>query len=237
MVRIKKTGKESELKRKARREYLQGGPKGEEDKNVKRRRKEEKSSTDVAVGKKRKGAGVVQGGSGTVDAGTVKQRKVETAQEAKVLWEKLRNKKNLEKGGENSLVAQLIKLLEGDLPGYALRHDTSRIIQWTLKSGSKDQRREVMQDLIPHIVSLSGERYGRHVVLSALVAGRATRAETLAMFDKFRGNVQTMSKSVFSSEVLDCFYQTAANSAQKKALCIELLHGTQQSFNLNSFFR
>ncbi|KAJ8907403.1 hypothetical protein NDN08_007515 [Rhodosorus marinus] len=184
--------------------------------------------------KKRKRTDSNEKDAGEKQAKSPKALRIETAQEAKKLWEKLRNRKEKDKGSDTELVAKIIDVLRGDLNGFSHRHDTARIVQWVLKCGNREQRSEVVQGLLPHVLPLSSDRYGRHVVMSALTKGRASRGEVLAIYERFRGNVYSMCKNNLSAEVLDMFYQMNTTSGQRKELCIELLHGKEGKL-LSSF--
>lgn len=87
----------------------------------------------------------------------------ELVMKGKLIWEKLRNNKNGKEEGYG-MVEKMISLFKGKMMELASKHDASRMLQWMISSGSKDQRSVVIEELVPNVILLSKVQYGQFLV-------------------------------------------------------------------------
>ncbi|KAJ3161424.1 hypothetical protein HDU86_007206 [Geranomyces michiganensis] len=88
-------------------------------------------------------------------------------QEAKAIWETLRQKK-LSARDRKSEMKALMDLVRGKVKDVIFKHDASRIIQCALKYGDQKQRDEIAGELKGHYAELSKSMYGRFIISKIL---------------------------------------------------------------------
>ncbi|KAJ3179868.1 hypothetical protein HDU87_002436 [Geranomyces variabilis] len=88
-------------------------------------------------------------------------------QEAKAIWETLRQKK-LSARDRKSEMKALMDLVRGKVKDIIFKHDASRIIQCALKYGDQKQRDEIAGELKGHYAELSKSVYGRFIISKIL---------------------------------------------------------------------
>jgi pumilio family protein 6 len=74
------------------------------------------------------------------------RRHADIVNEAKILWNKLRVKTNTPEETQE-LMDKLMSLITGKVNEIALQHDASRIVQAAIQFGSKEQRKELLQEI------------------------------------------------------------------------------------------
>ncbi len=72
----------------------------------------------------------------------------------KVGWNEARVK-NLPKDKREEIIRQMSTQLVGKVSQVTLRHDTSRAVQCVLQFGTKDQRKKILDELLPKIVEVN----------------------------------------------------------------------------------
>jgi pumilio family protein 6 len=74
------------------------------------------------------------------------RRHADTVADAKVLWNKLRQKSNTTEETKD-LMEQVMKLIRGKVNEVALQHDASRVVQAAIQFGSDEQRKELLTEI------------------------------------------------------------------------------------------
>ena len=74
------------------------------------------------------------------------RRHAESVTEAKVLWNKIRQKTNTKEDTKN-IMDKLMELIRGKIREIALQHDASRVVQAAIQFGSDEQRKEILQEI------------------------------------------------------------------------------------------
>lgn len=74
------------------------------------------------------------------------RRHAETVNDAKVLWNKLREKSNTQEKIKE-LMEQTMTLIRGKVNEIALQHDASRVVQAAIQFGNEEQRRELLKEI------------------------------------------------------------------------------------------
>ena len=143
----------------------------------------------------------------------------ELAKTSKSAWERLRLKKG-DPGKRGVLIGQLLDSLEGKLHLFALRHDTSRVIQTMVKFGSETQVSQILQELKNHIVPISKTRYSKFLITSLLRGGTAKqRAEIIS---EFSSHVRELLRHTEGGQILELAYNEFANKEQRREIHLEI---------------
>ena len=131
----------------------------------KRKEKHISSSSSQTKKKQKKGGGTHDGkkkavvaedsGSNSAKRRQLKKerqshrRHADVVAEAKLIWNKLRLKEGSSSSDEKkSLMDTLMTLIRGKIYDIALQHDASRVVQAAIQFGSKDQRKEILDELL-----------------------------------------------------------------------------------------
>ena len=143
----------------------------------------------------------------------------ELAKSSKFAWEKLRLKKGDPEKRE-ALVGQLLRSLEGKLHLFALRHDTSRVIQTMLKYGNESQIALILEELKKHIIPICKTRYSKFLITSFLKNGTSQiRAQIIS---EFSSHVRELLRHSEGGQVLELAYNDYANKEQRREIHLEI---------------
>lgn len=74
------------------------------------------------------------------------RRHAETVSQAKLLWNKLRQKSNTPDDTKN-LMIEVMELIRGKVNEIALQHDASRVVQAAVQFGNQEQRKELLDEI------------------------------------------------------------------------------------------
>ena len=74
------------------------------------------------------------------------RRHAETVSEAKLLWNKLRQKSNTP-DDTKKLMVEVMELIRGKVNEIALQHDASRVVQAAVQFGNQEQRKELLDEI------------------------------------------------------------------------------------------
>jgi pumilio family protein 6 len=97
-----------------------------------------------------------------------RQKNFNLIQEATKLWESLRQS-NTPKEKKQQLVSQILEICDDRVADLAGSHTASRIIQSCVKHGSPEHRLIIQNQLLPKIIELSKNPYGRFIVSKLIV--------------------------------------------------------------------
>ena len=96
------------------------------------------------------------------------RKHAEAVIEAKKIWNKLRLKANT-KEEVREMTKELMDLMRGKVHEIALQHDAARVVQAALQFGTKEERKEVMEELCEaSLFELSKNQYAHFVVLKGI---------------------------------------------------------------------
>jgi len=143
------------------------------------------------------------------------------AQEAKIVWEKIRLKDGSKEDERTALIEELLIKLKGHILTLCVKHDASRVIQTCLKYGTEQHRTDMYNELRDGLTDLSKEKYGRVIVKKLFMyCTKPIKAEIIQ--EKIIGNVRQLMSHKDASNIVEHAYSLVANSQQKGALLSEL---------------
>jgi len=147
------------------------------------------------------------------------------AKESKKIWETLRRRK-LDPTERQSQVEKVLNLWKGNLKKACLRPDTCRVIQSVIKYGSEQQRAFLVTSLLGDVIELAKDRYGHFILLK--IFRYCTKEQIDEVVSAFRGQLVSLMKNSYSSDVVDFLYQAVANTQQKRILLHEMYCGNER---------
>ncbi|KAI6653271.1 Pumilio domain-containing protein [Oopsacas minuta] len=143
----------------------------------------------------------------------------ELAKKTKSYWEKLRLKK-YDSSKREELIGQLLHELAGKIHLFALRHDTSRVIQTMVRYGNEDQLSRILEELKSHIVLICKTKYSKFLVTSFLKNGNPKqRAQIINLF---LGHVRELLRHTEGGQVLELAYNDYANKDERREILLEI---------------
>ena len=99
------------------------------------------------------------------------RRHADTVVDAKVLWNKLREKSNTPKDTKE-LMEQVMTLIRGKVNEIALQHDASRVVQAAIQFGNEEQRKELLKEICAEgaagLAELSKIQYAHFICLKVI---------------------------------------------------------------------
>ena len=99
------------------------------------------------------------------------RRHADTVGDAKVLWNKLREKSNTPKDTKE-LMEQVMTLIRGKVNEIALQHDASRVVQAAIQFGNEEQRKELLKEICAEgaagLAELSKIQYAHFICLKVI---------------------------------------------------------------------
>ncbi|KAJ3019905.1 hypothetical protein HKX48_001629 [Thoreauomyces humboldtii] len=143
-------------------------------------------------------------------------------QEAKMIWEKLRQKKISAKERQVEMEA-LMKLIRGKVKDVIFKHDASRVVQCALKYGNQKQRDEIADELKGHYADLSKGTYGRFII-SKILQYCSPEFRALVLKD-FNGKIRKIIKHKEAALILEEAY--SQSNGKQKAQLLEEFYGPE----------
>merc|ERR1719506_451886 len=142
------------------------------------------------------------------------------AQQAKVLWEKVRVKE-LDSTTRSALITDLLTKLTGHIQALCLKHDASHIVQTCLKYGTKPQCSQICQELMGSVRSLCKSKYGKTLVKKLLTySPAATRAQILS--SELSGHILELVTHKEAAEIVEYLFTDIANAEQRNSILCEM---------------
>ncbi|KAI8921330.1 armadillo-type protein [Powellomyces hirtus] len=138
-------------------------------------------------------------------------------QEAKGIWEKLRQKKLSPEEREVQMDA-LMDLIRGKVKDIIFKHDASRIIQCAIQYGNQKQKDEIASELKGHYAELSKSMYGRFIISKIL--GYCSKEYRGLVIKDFYGKITKLVRHKEASIILEEAY-CQSNSAERSKLLEE----------------
>lgn len=161
-------------------------------------------------------------GAGNQSVGDEHSMKVWRVAESKKIWETLRLRK-LDLKERHSLIEKILDLWKGNLKKACLRPDTCRVIQSVIKYGNEHHKSILIHSLFQDVTELAKDRYG-HFILVKLFR-YCTKEQIDEVVSLFRGQLVSLMRNKYASDVIDFLYQAVANAEQKRILLQELYCG------------
>ncbi|KAK0412801.1 hypothetical protein QR680_006418 [Steinernema hermaphroditum] len=147
-----------------------------------------------------------------------KKPEVPLMQESKQFWEKIRSSKTSE-AERTKLLTKLVETIRGKIPALAFNHATSRVIQAILKSGSKDLRDAVFEELNPELLRLMKSKFGKHIYVKLL--RMADESKRRIMFDALNGHCVRLLKNTDGAVCLESIFNDFASAEQRFRIASE----------------
>lgn len=151
------------------------------------------------------------------------QRKSQNAQfsvnqDAKRIWEELREATCT--GAQRiSLVSRLHQMVQESVMTIVRSHDMSRVCETLYELGSGQVRDSIFSEIRGELLSLSRDKYARHLLLAVLKYGPGEHKTAVGQC--FRGRVVGSSGHKFSGEVLETYYRDCATPDQRQRILME----------------
>ncbi|KAM6545096.1 hypothetical protein CsatB_025832 [Cannabis sativa] len=147
-------------------------------------------------------------------------------QELAHLWEKMRVR-NIGKEDRAKLITEALQKMKGKIAEIAGSHVSSRVLQTCVKYCSKSENDAVFEELQPHFLTLSSNKYGVHLVKKML--DNASKKQLAVVISSLHGHVAQLLRQVVGSDVIEHAYQLG-NATQKQELLMELYSVELQIF-------
>ncbi|KAM6988395.1 pumilio homolog 3-like [Tautogolabrus adspersus] len=138
---------------------------------------------------------------------------------AKRVWGELR-RKNCENDVKKKLMKEVHDLIRGKIKQMAFAHDSVRVLQFFIQSGSHEQRKEVFDELKDDTIGLCKSQCGKHVVKKLLMYGN--KELLAAVMLTFKGHVSQMLRHAAASSIIEYAYNDKAVLGQRLMLTEEL---------------
>ncbi|XP_078445126.1 pumilio 24 isoform X2 [Wolffia australiana] len=147
-------------------------------------------------------------------------------QELALLWEKMR-RRNIAKEERSKLVSEALRKMAGKMAEIASSHVSSRVLQTCVKYCSQAEKETVFSELHTHLLTLSRNVYGVHLVKKML--DTATKKQLDGFISSLHGKVSSLLRHMVGSVVVEHAYQLG-NASQKQSLLAELYSPELQLF-------
>ena len=143
--------------------------------------------------------------------------------EVKALWEQGRQAvADNDKAERDRIVASLMTMCKGRMHDLIFKHDSSRVVQFMIKSGKDDDRICILEELKPHLYDLAFSKYGRFVITKFLKYVAASRALIREALLKSPYSVKKTVLNREASEILEEVFTQFSNMTQKTELVSNL---------------
>ncbi len=129
----------------------------------------------------------------------------EAVQQAKVLWNTLREKKykgNTLKKEREKLATELLGIIKGKVLSICFKHASSRVVQCAISNApAPKDRLSIIGELKGHIVDISKSKYGYFLVVKLIKTSRS-KEEVMALVKELRGNMSRLSQHAVGGAVV-----------------------------------
>ncbi|XP_043281612.1 pumilio homolog 3 [Venturia canescens] len=136
----------------------------------------------------------------------------EPSLEAKLVGEKLR-RADCKPKERVKLTNKLYDLLKGNLNKAVFTHDLSRVVQWLLKFGNEEIRKNVMDELKPSVLAMFQSKYAKNCLKNAMKYGNNEIHKHIV--GECYGNVVKLVSHSVSSPLIDYVYNNYASDLNK----------------------
>lgn len=141
-------------------------------------------------------------------------------QRIKVLWEKLRNKKQgLPKSARDHLCDEIWSLCKDIIFDLVMKHDASRVVQTLVKYCSRERRDVIVQSLKGQYYRLATSSYGKYLLVKLLHYG--SKESRSLIIDELHGSYRKLMKHKEGAYVVEDIYVLYASAEKKKQIIRE----------------
>ena len=140
--------------------------------------------------------------------------------QAKKIWEEVR-KDDCPEEKKTKLVTELHSLLKGNIKKLIYAHDTVRVVECLMATGTQEIRDALYEELKGDILEMAKSKYAHFFVLKILNYG--SKEQRAAVMKVFEGNVAKLMKHKIAGMVVELAYNDWANAIQKTSMLQEFL--------------
>ena len=140
--------------------------------------------------------------------------------QAKKIWEEVR-KDDCPAEKKTKLVVELHSLLKGKIAKLIYAHDTVRVVECLMATGTQEIRDALYQELKDDIIEMSKSKYANFFVQKILNYG--SKEQRAAVMKVFEGKVAKLMKHKIAGMVVELAYNDWANANQKISMLQEFL--------------
>ncbi|XP_054714765.1 pumilio homolog 3-like [Uloborus diversus] len=159
------------------------------------------------------------------------QKNFEVGKNLLKLWEELR-REDCHPERKSQLLSQICELIKGRVKEFTFAHDTVRVLECVLASGTESHRSLVFEELKGDIISLSKAKYGKFCVLKMLRYGSKRQKEEI--MKTFHGHVISLIRHNEAAEVVEAAFNECANSLQRFELIQEFFGADYKFFKTSN---
>lgn len=138
------------------------------------------------------------------------RRHADVVTSAKEIWNKLRQKDNSAETNRK-LMDELMPLIKGKAKEIALQHDASRVVQAAVQFGTKEERREIVNELTASpgtLAELSKSQYAHFCVLKIIKYCHSDDVATKLMLKNLRTHMCSMAVHAVACRVVESLWIT-----------------------------
>jgi len=140
--------------------------------------------------------------------------------QAKRLWEEVR-KEDCPEEKKTKLVTELHSLLKGNIKKLIYAHDTVRVVECLMATGTQETRDALYEELKDDIIEMSKSKYAHFFVQKILNYG--SKEQRAAVMKVFEGKVAKLMKHKIAGMVVELAYNDWANANQKISMLQEFV--------------
>ncbi|KAF1826208.1 ARM repeat-containing protein [Dissoconium aciculare CBS 342.82] len=151
----------------------------------------------------------------------------DSIQEAKKIWERLRQKLNVPETERKELLDELFGLMQGRIRDFVFKHDSVRVVQTAVKYCDAKQLKIIVQELKDDVRALVESKYGKFLVAKMVVNG--DEEDRKLIVPQFYGHVKRLINHPEASWIVDDIYRNAIAAPEQKATMLREWYGTEYS--------
>merc|ERR550517_871752 len=140
--------------------------------------------------------------------------------QAKRIWEEVR-KDDCPEEKKTKLSTELHSLLKGNIKKLIYAHDTVRVVECLMATGTQEIRDSIYEELKDDIIEMSKSKYANFFVQKILNYG--SKEQRAAVMKVFEGKVAKLMKHKIAGMVVELAYNDWANANQKISMLQEFL--------------
>lgn len=151
----------------------------------------------------------------------------DVVQQAKKIWERLRQKLNVPEAERKELLTELFELMEGRIRDFVFKHDSVRVVQTAVKYCEPAQLKIIVKELKDDVRSLVESKYGKFLVAKMVVNG--DQEDRNLIIPQFYGHVKKLINHPEASWIVDDIYRNAIATPEQKAAMLREWYGVEFS--------
>ncbi|TNJ29913.1 hypothetical protein GMRT_15865 [Giardia muris] len=136
-------------------------------------------------------------------------------------WEAMRPKK-VPLPNRQRYIEQLLPYLLSNMPAHARKNVETRILCFAIRHGSPEQRKLILKSIMGHVVELSMNKYGMHLIKAIGGASESMPAEFSMIIQELLPNTRTLCTNSISATTLSSIFQDVPLKRQNAMLMAAL---------------